>query len=50
MGAALASVSALVIAFKLVVPAKAGIQSREGSALPPWIPAFAGMTNWGRVG
>jgi len=32
-----------------VIPAKAGIQrlQRHGS-VKPWIPAFAGMTPWGR--
>jgi hypothetical protein len=38
---------------RFVIPAKAGIQIRDGrdsfQALRVWIPAFAGMTVWGRA-
>ena len=28
------------------MPAQAGIQGRTPQSGPPWIPAFAGMTEW----
>jgi hypothetical protein len=37
-----------VLAFSLVMPAKAGIQGKR-RGLRPWIPAFAGMTESGMV-
>src|SRR6266404_6121391 len=33
---------------KVVIPAKAGIHLAGNALVDPWIPAFAGMTRWGR--
>ena len=42
------------LAFSAVIPAKAGtrsepIKSREAASLPCWVPAFAGVTEFGYV-
>src|SRR5271170_6537984 len=36
--------------FSSSFPRKRESGRRNGGALPPWMPAFAGMTNWLRVG